>query len=91
MRRRDMMKTTIGAAALSTRPFRSLAQAAAPWTLRAQGEVTMIENDFVPLVEGVRLAVQLWLPANPKRRPLAGGAGIPSPYRKRDRYWSVRD
>ncbi len=45
----------------------------------------MIENAFIPLADGSRLAVQLWLPAGP---PPEGAPAVLEyvPYRKRDRY-----
>jgi putative CocE/NonD family hydrolase len=88
MHRRDVIKAALGAVALAAEPVRSLAQAAAAgnWSLPAKGAVTMIENSFIPMPDGVKLAVQLWLPA-------AANAGHPAPvvveyipYRKRDHY-----
>jgi len=45
----------------------------------------MIENSFIPMPDGVKLAVQLWLPADPGRRPAPVVIEY-IPYRKRDRY-----
>src|SRR5579859_2476451 len=93
MRRRDVVKSVAGAAALAAEPVRSLAQAAAPsaaesggaWRLPAKGEVRMIENSFIPMPDGVKLAVQLWLPAEADRQPAPVVLEY-IPYRKRDRY-----
>jgi putative CocE/NonD family hydrolase len=49
------------------------------------GEVTVIENSFIPMADGAKLAVQLWLPAG---APARGAPVVLEyiPYRKRDRY-----
>ena len=89
MRRRDLVKSAIGAAALAAGPVRSLAEAPAAagsgWRLPAKGEVTMIETAFIPMPDGVKLAVQLWLPAGAGKSPAPVVLEY-SPYRKRDRY-----
>jgi putative CocE/NonD family hydrolase len=68
---------------------RSLAQAAAGggsgWKLPAKAEVRMIENTFIPMSDGVRLAAQLWLPAAAEGHPAPVVLEY-IPYRKRDRY-----
>jgi putative CocE/NonD family hydrolase len=87
MRRRDLMKSAVGAgaAALSVQPVRTLAQANAGWKLPPKRDVRMIENAYIPMPDGVRLAVQLWLPADAEqnRAPVVFEY---IPYRKRDRY-----
>jgi putative CocE/NonD family hydrolase len=87
MRRRDVIKTALGAAALAAEPVRSLALAATTsgWRLPAKGEVRMIENSFIPMPDGVKLAVQLWLPATSETQPAPVVVEY-IPYRKRDRY-----
>jgi putative CocE/NonD family hydrolase len=45
----------------------------------------MIENSFIPMPDGVKLAVQLWLPADAEGRPAPAVLEY-IPYRKRDRY-----
>jgi hypothetical protein len=87
MHRRDVIKTALGAAALASGPVRSFAQAAAGsgWRLPAKGQVQMIENSFIPMPDGVKLAVQLWLPATSDTRPAPVVVEY-IPYRKRDRY-----
>jgi putative CocE/NonD family hydrolase len=57
----------------------------ATWRMPDPGEITEIENDFIPTRDGERLAVQLWLPANAEGRP-APVVLEAIPYRKRDRY-----
>jgi putative CocE/NonD family hydrolase len=87
MRRRDVIKTALGAAALAAEPVRSFAQGAATsgWRLPAKGQVRMIENSFIPMPDGVKLAVQLWLPDTSDTRPAPVVVEY-IPYRKRDRY-----
>jgi putative CocE/NonD family hydrolase len=87
MRRRDVIKTALGAAALASGPVRSFAEGAAAsgWRLPAKGQVRMIENSFIPMADGVKLAVQLWLPADSDSRPAPVVVEY-IPYRKRDRY-----
>ena len=89
MRRRDVMKSAIGAAAVAANPpgarADGKAQAAGPWRPPAKGGVRMIENQLIPMPDGVDLAVQLWLPEGPEAR--AWPVVIEYiPYRKRDRY-----
>jgi putative CocE/NonD family hydrolase len=85
MRRRDLVKSAIGAAALAAHPVRSFAQGAGKWTLPFKGAVRMIENSFIPMPDGTRLAVQLWLPSDAERRPAPVVVEY-IPYRKRDHY-----
>jgi putative CocE/NonD family hydrolase len=87
MLRRDLMKTAMGAAVLAAEPVRALAEPAGAWRLPEKRAVTMIENTFVPLPDGVKLAVQLWLPEDAPRRPAPVVLEY-IPYRKRDRYRS---
>jgi putative CocE/NonD family hydrolase len=78
MRRRDAVKSALGAALLAAKPFRSAAEPAAL-------DVRVIENVFIPTPDGVKLAVQLWLPGDSDHRP-APVVLESIPYRKRDRY-----
>ena len=55
------------------------------WRLPAKGGVRMIENQFIPMADGERLAVQLWLPDGPWVRAFPVVVEY-IPYRKRDRY-----
>jgi putative CocE/NonD family hydrolase len=79
------MKPAMGAAAVAASPARSLAQPADGWKLPAKGAVSMIENSYITMADGVKLAVQLWLPADDVRRPAPVVLEY-IPYRKRDRY-----
>ena len=85
MRRRDVVKSAVGAAAAAASPTPSFAVGASGWSLPTAGEVRMIETSFIPMADGVRLAVQLWLPAGADERPAPVVVEY-IPYRKRDLY-----
>ena len=87
MRRRDVMTSAIAAATLAGDPVRAFAAQAGStlWSLPAKGQVRMIENSFIPMGDGVSLAVQLWLPADSDQKPAPVVVEY-IPYRKRDRY-----
>src|SRR5471030_539925 len=55
------------------------------WRPPAKVAVRMIENTFIPMPDGVNLAVQLWLPEGAAERPAPVVLEY-IPYRKRDRY-----
>ena len=81
MRRRDVIKTAaLGAAALAAGPA-----AADAWALPPKRGVRTIETVFIPVSDGVRLAVQLWLPEDAEAHPAPVVLEY-IPYRKRDRY-----
>ena len=61
-------------------------RAAPPWRLPLAGPVTVIENQWIPLADGERLAVQLWLPRGASARHPAPVVLEYIPYRKRDQY-----
>ncbi len=84
MRRRDVMKSALAGAAIAT-PLSAWAQTPGAWRLPSKGEVTVIETAFIPMADGGRLAVQLWLPAG---APAHGAPVVLEyiPYRKRDHY-----
>ncbi|HEY1878673.1 MAG TPA: CocE/NonD family hydrolase, partial [Caulobacteraceae bacterium] len=48
-------------------------------------DVDVIENSFVPLPDGFRLAVKLWIPQSAGSRPAPAVLEY-IPYRKRDSY-----
>jgi uncharacterized protein len=85
MRRRDVIRTAAGLAITGASPISAFGQDDAGWTMPTKGEVTMIENSWVLMPDGVKLAVQLWLPVDPKRRPAPVVLEY-IPYRKRDGY-----
>ena len=66
---------------------RSWRERATPgWRLPLAGPVTVIENQWIPLADGERLAVQLWLPRGASaQRPVPVVLEY-IPYRKRDQY-----
>ncbi len=61
------------------------AWARGPWGLPPAGKVRMIENDWIGLSDGERLAVQLWIPESASARPAPVVIEY-IPYRKRDAY-----
>jgi len=82
--RRSLIGTALAATpVLGGASPRALAAPASPWALPAQGPVKMIENVFVPMKDGVRLAMQLWLPQGAAPAPVVLEY---IPYRKRDQY-----
>ncbi|MBV8683119.1 MAG: CocE/NonD family hydrolase [Caulobacteraceae bacterium] len=85
MRRRDVITTATGLAIAGATPVSALGRDDSGWTMPAKGEVEMIENSWLPMPDGVKLAIQLWLPADPKRRPAPVVLEY-IPYRKRDNY-----
>ncbi len=85
MLRRDVLTNVLGYTAMAAAPVRSFAGAATAWSLPAKRAVTMIENTFIPMPDGVKLAVQLWLPAETDTHPAPVVLEY-IPYRKRDHY-----
>jgi predicted acyl esterase len=84
--RRDFLVAT-GAAvagALTWRPAGALeAKATRTWTLPPKRPFEVIENAWIPLKDGTRLGVRLWIPKGAEQSP------VPVvweylPYRKRD-------
>jgi putative CocE/NonD family hydrolase len=53
------------------------------WTLPARRPVKAIENEWIPLKDGTRLAMRLWLPVDAERTPVPVVLEY-LPYRKRD-------
>ena len=93
--RRQFLNTAAAAVAVSAAPSgRALAGAPGPpgmsgtpggWKLPDAAPFDMIENVFIPMEDGVRLAVQLWLPQGADHHPVPVVLEY-IPYRKRDRY-----
>ena len=53
------------------------------WTLPPTRAVTVIENEWIPLGDGTRLAARLWMPQDALRTPVPAVLEY-IPYRKRD-------
>ena len=53
------------------------------WSLPAKRAVRVIENDWIPMPDGVRLAVRLWIPEGANAQPVPVVLEY-LPYRKRD-------
>ncbi len=56
------------------------------WRLPIAGAVTVIENEWIPLKDGGRLAAQIWLPRAASAQHPAPVVLEYIPYRKRDQY-----
>lgn len=61
------------------------ARAAATWQLPAKRQVRVVENEWIPMADGARLAARLWLPEGAERKPVPVVLEY-IPYRKRDAY-----
>ena len=82
MSRRRFVETSAMAMASA-----GVAQAATPWTLPPVRAVRTIENSWIPMADGERLAVTLWTPQDAENKPVPVVLET-IPYRKRDRYRS---
>jgi putative CocE/NonD family hydrolase len=84
--RRDFL---LGAAAALSTGYAAAAESAptarvhAPWALPPKRPIKVIENMWIPLNDGTRLAMRLWLPADADRTPVPVVLEY-LPYRKRD-------
>jgi uncharacterized protein len=96
MTRRDWFRATLAAAPIATLSevarIRALPSAAAPhdagsppssWNLPAKRAVRVIENEWIPMPDGARLAVRLWIPEGADAHPVPAVLEY-LPYRKRD-------
>jgi predicted acyl esterase len=50
--------------------------AARAWRLPDKQSFKVIENEWIPMQDGVRLAARIWMPAQAESH--AGGVGVPS-------------
>jgi predicted acyl esterase len=41
-----------------------------PWTLPAKRTVRVVENTWIPMPDGVRLAARLWIPDGAEKTPV---------------------
>jgi putative CocE/NonD family hydrolase len=86
MNRREWLKTTLAvlpvAAAAEGKP-RQRAELSSTWNLPAKRPVRVIENEWIPMPDGVRLAVRLWIPEGAEVHPVPAVIEY-LPYRKRD-------
>jgi putative CocE/NonD family hydrolase len=80
-RRAVMLASAAGLVAQSARSEPEKAQAA--WHLPPPRDVSIIENAWIPMRDGIRLSARLWLPKGHARAPLVLEY---IPYRKRDLY-----
>src|ERR1700722_12632000 len=61
------------------------ARAAPIWQLPAKRPVRVVENEWIPMPDGARLAARLWLPEGAEKTPVPVVLEY-IPYRKRDAY-----
>src|SRR5579872_3955548 len=84
---RRQFLTTTGALITSTVAVRSSHAAHWParsgWTLPAKRPFRVVENEWIPLRDGERLGVRLWIPEGAAQRPIPVVREY-LPYRKRD-------
>jgi putative CocE/NonD family hydrolase len=84
--RRHLLDTSSAGALASSGPAKSWREPTAPrWMLPTAGPVEVIENEWIVLADGERLAAQLWLPRSASQRPAPVVLEY-IPYRKRDQY-----
>jgi putative CocE/NonD family hydrolase len=62
----------------------------APWQLPPKRQVRVVENEWIPMADGVRLGARLWIPEGAERTPVPVVLEY-IPYRKRDAYRSRDD
>src|ERR1700676_5583710 len=71
-----------GGAALGAKRIRA-AGASSPWQFPAKRPIKVIENEWIPLRDGTRLAARIWLPEDAASKPVPVVLEY-LPYRKRD-------
>ena len=74
---------------LAITPFFGKAAAAPSWALPAKRQWRAIENTWIPMPDGARLAARLWIPEGAEKSPVPVVLEY-IPYRMRDAY-RVRD
>jgi putative CocE/NonD family hydrolase len=85
MSRRRFVETGAAIAGAAATAATWPASAQGGWSLPTPGPVRMIENAWIGLTDGERLAVQLWIPQDASARPVPVVLEY-IPYRKRDAY-----
>jgi predicted acyl esterase len=73
--RRDVLLIGSGAASViaggrELSLFAAANPASVPWTLPAKRPVKIIENQWIPMKDGVRLAARFWLPEGAEQAPV---------------------
>ena len=86
-RRELLLRTMAAMPTLATASVWGTAKAAADpaWQLPAKRSVRVVENEWIPLSDGVRLAARLWIPEGAEQTPVPVVLEY-IPYRKRDAY-----
>lgn len=86
--RRDVLRgtlATIPALAMDLTVGANQARAAGQWQLPPKRAVRVVENQWIPMPDGARLAARLWIPEGAETRPVPVVLEY-IPYRKRDAY-----
>lgn len=86
--RRDILLGTLGAipALATTSAFGAPKPSSGPsWQLPAKRPVRVVENQWIQMPDGARLAARLWMPEDAERAPVPAVLEY-IPYRKRDAY-----
>ncbi len=87
--RRDLLCSAAATAALLGTSAASWA-AGSGWQLPAKRKVKVIESEWIPMADGVRLSVRLWLPEGAETHKVPVVLEY-IPYRKRDLYRLLHD
>ena len=82
--RRQFMRSTGASIALISLPGFGREDESAPWTLPAKEPVITFENLWIPLSNGYKLGMRLWLPKSAPPEPPVPVVLEYLPYRKRD-------
>jgi uncharacterized protein len=85
--RRDVLRgmAAIPALTMDLTLGASQAVAAAQWQLPPKRPFRMVENQWIPMADGIQLAARLWLPEGAEQQPVPVVLEY-IPYRKRDAY-----
>ena len=81
--RRQFIRATGASIAVISLPALAAKTGSAPWTLPAKEPVITFENVWIPLSNGYKLGMRLWLPKSAYRNPVPVVLEY-LPYRKRD-------
>jgi predicted acyl esterase len=86
--RRDLLRRTLAAIpalAVGWASGGKRAAAATTWQLPRKRAVRVVENQWIPMADGARLAARLWIPQGAEQNPVPAVLEY-IPYRKRDAY-----
>jgi putative CocE/NonD family hydrolase len=89
-RRDAVLRALAVVPALATVPLFGKAAAARSWALPSKRQWRVIENTWIPMPDGARLAARLWIPEGAEKSPVPVVLEY-IPYRMRDAYRGVDD